>query len=140
MPGAAHYLVSIATDPFLGSLVAFDDSGKGPPNTAATTFTRSAALAAGTYYWGITPVDAEGNKGAPSPVASFVWTWPSTTTASVVDLNSAPEVYDPQFSWNPVSGAAYYEVEINSSQDFAPGSEVCCSGQTISTSLSPTAS
>src|SRR5205823_4896155 len=49
-----------------------------------------------------------------------------------------PEVFDPKFSWNPVAGAARYEVEINSSSDFALGSKVCCSGTTIATSLSPT--
>ncbi len=35
-------------------------------------------------------------------------------------------------------GAAKYEVEVNSSVDFAPGSKVCCSQLTISTSLAPT--
>src|SRR5207302_1843161 len=56
----------------------------------------------------------------------------------VTDLSTAAEVYDPQFSWAPVAGAARYEVEINSSVDFAPGSKVCCTGTTIATSLSPT--
>ena len=30
-----------------------------------------------------------------SPVASFVWSWPSTTTTSFTDLASAPEIVDP---------------------------------------------
>ena len=138
VPGAADYRVSIATDPALASLVAFDEeSNTQPPKTQAITFTRSASLAPGTYYWGVTPVDAEGNKGIPSAVASFVWVWPSTTTPKVVDLNPNPEVYDPQFSWDSVPGAARYEVEINPSHDFAPGSKICCTGTTISTSLSP---
>jgi len=37
-----------------------------------------------------------------------------------------------------VPGAARYEVEINPSVDFAPGSKVCCTGTTLATSLSPT--
>ena len=137
VPGAAHYLVSIATDPQLGSL-AHESSTDGPVETAATTFTRAAALAPGIYYWGVTPVDAQGNKGTPSPVASFTWLWPSTTTTRLSDLVAAPEVMDPQFSWDPVPGAARYEVEVNSSQDFAPGSKVCCSSATIGTSLTST--
>jgi len=131
--GARKYLVSLATDPKLGSLV-----GAKPVETSATTFTPAAALAPGTYYWGVTPLDAEGNRGVPSSVGSFRWSWPSTTTLHVDDLVAAPELYDPRFSWNPVAGAARYEVEINSSVDFAPGSKVCCAGTTINTSLSPT--
>jgi hypothetical protein len=140
VPGAANYLVSVATDPSLGSL-AFHTANDptGIPKVQANSLAISIALATGTYYWGVTPVDAEGNRGAPSPVASFSWSWPSTTTVSMTDLDATdPEVFDPQFSWNPVAGAARYEVEINSSSDFAPGSKVCCTGTTIATSLSPT--
>ncbi len=131
--GAAKYLVSIATDPLLGSLV-----GGAAVETAATSFTRVGSLAPGTYYWGITPVDAEGNKGSPSGVWSFTWTWPSAMTTRFADLVTQPEVVDPHFSWDPVPGAARYEVEVNSSQDFAPGSRVCCSTLVIGSSLSPT--
>ena len=133
VPEAAKYLVSIATDPLLGSLV-----GGAAVETAATSFTRTGALAPGTYYWGITPVDAEGNRGAPSQVWSFLWMWPSAMTPHVADLVTEPEVVDPYFSWNPVPGAARYEVEVNSSRDFAPGSRVCCSTLVIGGSLSPT--
>ncbi len=135
--GARTYLVSLATDPGLGSLVTVNGSSK-PVETSATTMTPAAALAPGTYYWGVTPVDAEGNRGTPSPARSFVWAWPSSTALRLEDLNPAPEAFDPRFSWDAVPGAARYEVEINSSDDFATGSKVCCSGTTIATSLSPT--
>ena len=128
--GAAKYVVSIGTDPLLGSLVSATE-------TQATSFTRAGALAGGTYYWGITPVDAQGNKGAPSEVRSFVWFWPSSTTARFADLAADLEVVDPQFSWDAVPGAARYEVEVNSSQDFAPGSRVCCTTTILGTSHSP---
>jgi hypothetical protein len=137
VPGARTYLVSVASDPGLGSLVIVNGSSK-PVETSATTLTPAAALAPGTYYWGVTPVDAEGNRGTPSPARSFVWAWPSSTTLHLEDLNSAPEAFDPRFSWDAVPGAARYEVEINSSSDFATGSKVCCNGTTIGTSLSPT--
>jgi hypothetical protein len=142
VPGASHYLVSAASDPSLGSLVlhyANQDDPKGPPNVAATSAAITSALAPGSYYWSVTPVDAEGNRGVATWVSSFNWLWPSTTATHLEDLNPAPEAYDPRFSWNPVPGAARYEVEINSSVDFAPGSKVCCTGTTIATSLSPTA-
>ncbi len=140
IPGAAHYLVSVASDPTLGSLVlrySNQDDPKGPPNVAATSAAITAALAPGAYYWSVTPVDAEGNRGVATPVASFNWLWPSVTATHLEDLNPALEAYDPRFSWDPVPGAASYEVEVNSSSDFAPGSKVCCSGTSIATSLSP---
>jgi hypothetical protein len=140
VPGAANYQVYLATDPLLGTLVVNDTltGGSGPPTTQATTFTRAAALPAGSYYWGVVPVDAEGNHGTASPVASFSWVWPSTTTPQITDLNSALEVFDPFFSWDAVPGAGKYEVEVNSSVDFAPGSKVCCTAPTTATSLAPT--
>jgi len=46
-------------------------------------------------------------------------------------------VFDPQFSWDPIAGAARYEVEVNPSADFAVGSKVCCTDPTTGTSLSP---
>ena len=139
--GAAQYLVSVATDPLLSSLVFHyqnQDDPNGPPNVAATSAAIAAPLPSGAYYWGVTPVDSEGNRGMPSVVSSFNWAWPATTTPRVTDLDPSPEVYDPKFSWDPVSGAARYEVEVNPSVDFAPGSTVCCSGTTLATSLSPT--
>jgi hypothetical protein len=139
VPGAANYLVSVGTDPSLGSLAFhLTEDPTGIPKVQANSLAISLALATGTYYWNVIPVDAEGNQGAPSATASFSWTWPSATTPSIADLDPSPEVFDPKFSWNPVPGAARYEVEINSSSDFAIGSKVCCSGTTIATSLSPT--
>ncbi len=135
--GARKYLISVATDPALGSLITIN-GGQKPIETSATTFTPAAALAPGTYYWGVTALDAEGNRGVPSAVGSFNWVWPSATTPNVTDLSSAPELFDPRFSWDPVPGAARYEVEINPTQEFAVGSKVCCTGTTINTSLSPT--
>ena len=140
VPGAARYLVRIGTDPTLASLVL---SGTGT-ETQATTYTLLGPLAPGkTYYWGITPIDAAGNRGEPSPVWSFTWVWPSATATRVVDVASAPELDDHRFEWDPVSGAAGYQVEVSSSSDFAPGSSACCPVSsitkltTIGTSYSP---
>jgi hypothetical protein len=123
VPGAWKYLVSVATDPSLGSLVW---SG-GPTETQASAFTLSKPLTPDkTYYWGITPIDVAGNRGAPSAVRSFVWTWPSATQPEVHDVADPVGIHDYEFSWDAVAGAAGYEIEINSSSDWAPGSKVCC--------------
>ena len=138
VPCAASYLVAVATDPSLGSLVLHDAGSTSAVSTAATTLTSPSVFAPGTYYWAVTPVDARGNKGASSSVAAFSWGWPSASTPAVQDVVAATEVYDPQFSWTGVSGAARYEVEVNPTPDFVPGSKVCCTGTTIATTLSPT--
>ena len=140
VPGAARYLVRIGTDPTLASLVV----PGGGIETQATTFTLLGPLAPGkTYYWGITPIDAAGNHGEPSAVRSFTWLWPSGTDPAVLDVAADPEIYDHRFEWDPVPGAAGYEVEVSSSSDFAPGSRACCPVNlstgltTIGTSYSP---
>ncbi len=140
IPGAAQYLVPVASDPLLGSIVfrySNQDDPSGPPNVAATSAAIASPLAPDTYYWAVQPVDAEGNRGVATPVTTFSWVWPSATVPQVTDLDPSAAVFDPKFSWNPVPGAARYEVEINPSVDFAPGSKVCCTGTTIATSLSP---
>ena len=70
----------------------------------------------------MTPLDAQGNRGAQSRIASFVWEWPSVTATKLTDVRAEPETFDPEFSWQPVAGAARYELEVNHSRDFAPGS------------------
>ena len=129
--GASEYFVSVATDPALGSLV-----WTSPVKTSATSFTLSAPLAPGTYYWAVTPLDAEGHAGTPATTASFQWSWPSTTTTTFTDLAPAPEIVDPSFSWATVPGAAGYEVEVNSSSTGPPAprsaARRCISGATRS--------
>ncbi len=135
VPYASKYLVTIASDPLLGSAV----SGYQNVETGGTVYApRALLLPPGTYYWGVTPLDAQNHRGVPSPVASFTWMWPTSASASVEDLMSETEVFDPMFSWNPVPGAAKYEVEVNPTADFSTGSKVCCSGTMIANSHAPT--
>src|ERR671923_145513 len=44
----------------------------------------------------------------------------------------------PAFAWSPVAGAAKYELEVNPTADFSPGSKVCCTGTIIANSHAPT--
>jgi hypothetical protein len=135
VPYATKYLVTIASDPLLGSAV----GGQQNVETSGTVYApRALLLPPGTYYWGVTPLDSQGHRGVPSPVASFTWSWPTSASTAVDDLMSEAEVFDPMFSWSPVPGAAKYELEINPTADFSPGSKVCCSGTIIATSHSPT--
>jgi hypothetical protein len=135
VPHAAKYLVTIASDPLLGSAV----GGQQNVETSGTVYApRALLLPPGTYYWGVTPMDSQDHRGQPSPVQSFTWTWPTATTPAVGDLMTETEVFDPFFSWTPVAGAAKYELEVNPTADFSPGSKVCCTGTIIGSSHSPT--
>ena len=135
VPHAAKYLVTIASDPLLGSAV----GGQQNVETSGTVYApRALLLPPGTYYWGVTPMDAQDHRGVPSPVQSFTWTWPTATAATVTDLMAQTEVFDPLFSWTPVPGSAKYELEVNPTADFSPGSKVCCTGTIIGASHSPT--
>jgi hypothetical protein len=135
VPHATRYLVSIGTDPSLSSLVI--GTASKPVETQGTVFALPGSLSSGTYYWAVTPVDAEGFRGQRSRVGTFAWTWPTTTATRVTDLEDAAEVVDPQLSWDAIPGAARYEVEVNPSADFAVGSRVWSSDAVTGTSVSP---
>jgi hypothetical protein len=147
VPGAAKYDVLLATDPALGSLI-----GSGPIETSALSLAPPITLHVGTYYWAVTPIDAEGNRGVRSAVRSFRWAWPAVPTNPQVedlvdqgsidatDFGSSPEssLYLPQFRWSPVPGATRYELEINSDRSWAAGSRVCCDEKILSPVFAPT--
>jgi hypothetical protein len=137
VPYAVKYQLTVATDPHFANQVLGTKTS--PVITQATVYTPSVPFDAGvSYFWQVTPIDAEGHKGAPSQAAAFTYTWGSETATEVKDLNADPRVFDPLFSWAPVPGAVRYEVEVNSAGGFPPGSKWCCSGTTIGTSLAPT--
>jgi hypothetical protein len=135
VPGAAKYHVYISADPdpSTSTLV----TGSDPLETQATNAAPRLLLPSNTYYWSVTPLDAKDNEGEPSEVRSFTWEWPSATTPAVEDVAPETERYLPEFTWDPIPGAAKYEVEINSAANFAPGSRVPMTDVPITTSFIP---
>ena len=137
VPGAETYRLTVASNPDLSSPV-----GGTPVTTQASAYALQSRLPADvdgtTYYWGVTPIDAEGHDGTPSQVFQFSYSWPTDTNLTLTDLSSDPGVFDPQFSWDPVPGAVYYKVDVSSDPDFPSGSIVCCTGETVATSMTPT--
>jgi hypothetical protein len=131
--GAVRYAIAIARDPKMTSLV----SGAQTVTTAAS-YIPPTTLADGTYYWTVTPLDADGHAGSSSAPRSFTWGWPTGTQTSLRDLVGASEFFDPLLSWTPVRGATQYELDVNFSQDFNSSSRVCCSTTTVATGFSPT--
>jgi hypothetical protein len=135
VPHAQKYLLTIATDDALSNAVV--GSATKPVEVYGNVFSLPTTLAPGDYSWAVTPVDSDDHRGQRSAIGHFHWSWPTTTTVRVADLDPDPRVFDPQFSWDPVPGAARYEVEVNAAEDFAPGSKWCCDDLTTGTSLSP---
>jgi hypothetical protein len=135
VPHAQRYLITIATDDSLSNVVL--GTAAKPQDTIGNVFALPSTLAPGDYAWAVTPQDSDGYRGQRSAVGHFHWSWPTSTQVRVADLDPDPRVFDPQFSWDAVAGAASYEVEVNAAEDFAPGSKWCCSDKTIGTSLSP---
>jgi len=146
VPGATSYKVSVATGASGGGVdaprgiistgaLAWSNSGQ-PIGTSNTNLAISAALHPGTYYWQVIPVDAEGHDGTPSTIFSFTWIWTGLTTPTVTDVVPGAEIYDPLFQWPAIAGAASYQIEINPTSGFAPGSTVY-SGSTTATQFSP---
>ena len=138
VPHAYEYLVQIATDREFANVVV--GSAKSLVKTTGTAYALNTTLPAGRYYWRVTPVDNEEHRGVPSESRSFAWFWPTGTTTSVANVNRTAETFEPEFTWGPVPGAAHYEVQVNSAQQFPAGSMWCCQKEplTVGTSLTPT--
>jgi hypothetical protein len=135
VPHAEKYLLTIATDDALSNVIL--GSATNPVEVFGNVFAVPGNLPPGDYSWAVTPVDSDNHRGQRSTVGHFHWSWPTTTAVRLADLDDDPRVFDPQFSWDPIPGAAQYEVEVNAAQDFAQGSKWCCDDKTIGTSLSP---
>lgn len=138
-PHATKYEVAISSAPSLaGNIVT---QGGRPVEVRGTSLAFPGSLSPGTYYWAVTPMDAGDLKGRRSAIRSFDWSWPSITATRLNDLWGDPDTItfvDPQFEWDPIPGAARYDVEVNTSEAFAAGSKVCCIDPTTGTTLSPT--
>src|SRR3954452_8102387 len=135
VPGATKYRVVVATDPGLANPVV--GTATKPVETQGTVLALPGALAQGDYYWAVTPVDEGNFEGRRSRVGSLGSTWSTRSSGRVLDLDPAPEVFDPLLQWDAVAGASAYEVEVNPTAEFTPGSKVF-GGVANGTSIAPT--
>ena len=137
VPYAYEYIVKIATDEQMANVVL--GTSATPTKTEEPSLPFRARFRQVNLYWQITPIDATGHRGTPSRVGKFSWAWPTTTSTEVTDLNPDPRVFEPEFKWAAVPGAAHYEVEVNSASGFPAGSKWCCGETVLGTSFVPTA-
>jgi hypothetical protein len=147
IPGALNYVVELSSDERFATLI-----GGRPITTAATSAALPSTLPKNTYYWRVTPLDAEGNRGATSRRWQLYWPGPASTgnlraqnALTKADLatfaSASPQsLFLPRLSWKPSAGSVRYEVEINPDSDWAAGSRVCCTGTTVATTMTLTES
>jgi len=114
VPGAATYFFEINDNPsFIGA--------PGYSATALkTTHTPLSKLGNNTYYWRVTPFDAQGNSGTPSDAFRFIMQWERAPTLLEPQDGIQP-AFTPTFSWVAMPGVNYYLLEISSDRDFSTG-------------------
>jgi hypothetical protein len=80
--------------------------------TDSTSFVSFTGLPQGTLYWRVQAQDENGISLNLTPTESFTHTLAAPTIASGPGINpvSGPDV--PAWQWNPVDGAAKYEIEV----------------------------
>jgi hypothetical protein len=126
LDGAAQYKVK------LGGNDVSTLSTSTPITTSATVYTPTQWLAPGDHYWQVEGIDAKGNEMGYSTPQVFTWDWPSTVTGLTVtdtvdatgDDYADSTLFEPRFSWDPVPGAAKYDIEISNDSNWATGSIV----------------
>lgn len=160
-PGAQYYTIDLATTPDFANPV----SGFNNTQVYGTTVAVETVLANATYYWRVTPYDANGVSGSTSAVSQFRRAYGAQDGAEVVDpaivtatdvtstypkpVGASEDSANPtvipsdgfELSWAPVARASHYVVQIvpnGVSFDSAPAAQkLTCS--TPYTSVSPIA-
>jgi hypothetical protein len=85
LTGAVSYLVELSFDDHFGSLV----GGRGI-TTSAASVSLPVTLPKNTYYWRVTPIDAEGNRGAKSPRnGGWQFNWAGPASANRLSVSNA---------------------------------------------------
>jgi hypothetical protein len=92
--------------------------------TVATRFTPTEQLPNGTLYWRVATVDSDGSVGSFGSYRQLDNTWSpptlvSPTSGTTLSFPSQSAV----FTWNPVSGAQSYTLEVSSSSTFGAGTD-----------------
>jgi hypothetical protein len=132
-----HYQIQVATDSGFTALV-HDNNVAGITNSQDNT----AVLVSGTtYYWRVRSVSVAGHSSAWSAMRSvrIIFAGP---TLNLPASGSTVSSLTPTFTWNAVSGAATYRIQVSTSCcSFSPGPQLVINQQGITaTSYTPSTS
>lgn len=116
VPGAVLYKVEVSSNP------AFTDIDWSS-DTDQTRIAPQALFPDGNYWWRVTATDAAGVVGLTSVTARFAKVWPSTIKNLRVSATpGGPAVTQTSlaqyFTWNPLPGAAGYDLEVAAGDQF----------------------
>ncbi len=115
--GADHYWLQIATDQSFSNPTIADSSIRG------TTYQANNLAASTNYYWRVKAINSAGSSGW-----SSVWSF--TTVSGQIQPPSQPTLVSPAdkstnqltsitFTWNPVTNADYYFIQVATDQAFS---------------------
>lgn len=116
--GAAKYLFELSGDPGFGTSSIVYSAETIKPHHAPSPKKVSEQLENRIYYWRVTPVDNQGNRGLPSLNGKFELQWNLAPQL----LAPAPNVdlqFLPRFQWTAVEGARSYDWELSTKSDFS---------------------
>jgi hypothetical protein len=97
-------------------------------------YTPTTALSTGIYYWRVRAIDSQGYAGYWSSTWSFTTTIGAPTLSSPSSGSTVSDT-TPTFSWYSVSGADYYQIQVDDSSYF---SSTAIDTTTYSASYTPT--
>jgi hypothetical protein len=108
--GAAYYKVELsASSTFVPMEATY--------TTYNTRTTPVHTIPHGTYYWRVSGVDADGHVGTPSTSRTFT---KGIYAPVLVSPGVNASVTVPTLEWGAADGAAYYQVELSTSETFVP--------------------
>ncbi|HRW04772.1 MAG TPA: SdrD B-like domain-containing protein [Caldilineaceae bacterium] len=102
---APNYQIQFDDDPNFGTPLKY--------TTQSTSFTipSERSLPDGTFYWRVAMIDASGNVGTFSKPQQFYKEY--LTPNAISPVENEPFTKSTTFEWDPMPGAAYYQVELD---------------------------
>lgn len=129
-PGAAYYQAQIAIGDQFATPV-YDSGELADPGASPGA---DSVLPDGSYIWRVRAIDAAGDPGPWTVESTFTKEWDAPT---VTEPAQDADTSNFELAWDPVSGAASYDVQVTDDQYNFTGSSLVVDGTTDSTAYVP---
>src|ERR1035437_5274077 len=135
VPGAVSYALQVATSSSFTGATQYTTSNISYTLTDTQSFTLSDGTTPQVWYWQVRAVYVDSSVTQWSTPWSYSVSWPAVPQLKS-PANHASGVVDTIFSWDPVPGAASYQIQISPNGDWQNGTVVDRSG-ILSTRYAP---